>query len=228
MNSLSTFVASPKTAKRVCVVIPALNEAATIGSVVLSIRIYGMPVVVDDGSDDGTGELAKTAGASVVTHAARRGYDKALDSGFARADELGCDYVITMDADGQHDSGIVGMFVEALDAGADLVVGIRDRRQRVGEHIFAWVAGWKWGISDPLCGMKGYQIELYRNLGYFDSFDSIGTELAIYAAKRGKRITQLRLKTKERNSATRFGRGWDANRRIFRALLFNLWPFRRR
>ncbi|MBU2538878.1 MAG: glycosyltransferase family 2 protein [Proteobacteria bacterium] len=207
---------------RIGIVIPALNEAATIGWVVSNVLPYGVPIVVDDGSRDETGEAASSLGASVVRHPANRGYDQALNSGFSHAEALGCEYVITMDADGQHDPTILHEFIQALDNGADVVIGVRDRHQRLAEYIFAWVAAKKWGISDPLCGMKAYRINIYKELGHFDSYDSIGTELALYAAKNGKHIAQLPVKTRERIDAPRFGRRFSANRRILYALWASL------
>lgn len=207
---------------RIAIVIPAFNEAATIGSVISSVSQYGKPIVVDDGSSDETSQLASSLGASVVGHAVNRGYDQAINSGFVRAEELDCEYVITIDADGQHDPSLLLRFIGSLDSGADVVIGVRDRCQRLAEHIFAWVAEKKWGIQDPLCGMKAYRIGLYKEVGHFDSYGSIGTELALYAAKNGKRIVQLPVKIRERIDAPRFGRIFSANRRILYALWVGL------
>jgi glycosyltransferase involved in cell wall biosynthesis len=203
---------------RIAIIIPALNEAKMIERVVISALEYGIPIVVNDGSSDGTAGFAEAAGACVLSHDMNLGYDQALNSGFARASELGFKYVITMDADGQHDPGILSLFISELNAGADVVVGIRDKRQRLAEHVFAWVSYMKWGIRDPLCGMKAYRIDVYQELGHFDSYDSIGTELAIFAAKNGKIITQISVKTRERADAPRFGSRYLANTRIFEAL----------
>ena len=208
---------------RIGIVIPALNEAGTVGAIVSSACQYGLPIVVDDGSSDETGKLAAAAGATVVRHAVNRGYDQALNSGFARAAELDCKYVITMDADGQHNPGILRLFLQALDDGADVVIGKRDRRQRLAEHVFAWLASAKWGINDPLCGMKAYRMEVHNELGHFDCYGSIGTELAIHAAKCGKKITQIEFKTRDRADAPRFGRRFSANMRILRALWLGLF-----
>lgn len=203
---------------RIGIVIPALNESATIDGVVRGVVAHGVPIVVDDGSTDATGQLAEAAGATVVRHSANRGYDGALDSGFVRANEIGCDVVVTMDADGQHDPTILQSFLRAIDAGAEMVVGVRDKRQRLAEEVFAVVGNWIWGIRDPLCGMKAYRIDLYRQLGHFDSYESIGTELAIFGARTGRRITQLPVRTRERIGVPRFGRRFQANIKIFRAL----------
>jgi glycosyltransferase involved in cell wall biosynthesis len=210
---------------RIGIVIPALNEAGTIGSVVSLAAQYGIAIVIDDGSSDATAALSAAAGATVVRHEVNRGYDQALSSGFVRAAEMDCEYVVTLDGDGQHDPAILGRFIESLDRGADVALGLRDRRQRLAEHVFAWIAAAMWGIRDPLCGMKAYRMSLYRDLGHFDSYDSIGTELMIYAARTRKRIDQIPLKTRDRIDAPRFGKRFSTNKRIFRALLYALRPY---
>jgi len=207
---------------RIGIVIPALNEAATIASVVSKVCQYGIPIVVDDGSWDETGELATASGAIVVRHDATRGYDQALNSGFVRADELDCEYVITMDADGQHDPISLGVFIEALDAGAGIVLGIRPHYQRLAEHVFSWVTSARWGVTDPLCGMKGYRMDTYRSLGHFDSYNSIGTELMLYAVKNKKKVVQQPVTLYQRVDAPRFGNRLSSNMRLLRALWHSL------
>ena len=171
--------------KRVCIVIPALNELLTIAGIVEGVRKYGVPIVVDDGSTDNTAELATKTDAVVVMHEKSRGYDAALSSGFKKAAELGAQIIITVDADGQHDPSLIQKFINAIDSGADIVVGIRSRRQRIAEQFFAWYTELRFGLKDPLCGMKAYRTTVYKALGHFDSYGSIGTELTIFAAKRG-------------------------------------------
>jgi len=212
---------------RVAFVIPALDEERSIARVVESLRGLGTPIVVDDGSRDRTAQLALNAGADVVSHPVNRGYDAALNSGFERAAAQGFDYIITFDADGQHDPSLVQRFVQELNAGASVVAGVRDRKQRIGEHVFALVTRAAWGIDDPLCGMKGYRCELYESLGHFDSYRSIGTELAIHAARTHRKIVQVPVRTFDRADHPRFGRRMSANWRILRAAWLALVPPRR-
>lgn len=207
---------------RLGVVIPAFNEAGSIGAVVAQVRPHGIPIVVDDGSTDQTGHIAAAEQAVVIRHETNRGYDEALNSGLEHASEIGCEFVVTMDADGQHNPSLLTDFVLAFSNGADVVIGTRDKYQRLAEWVFAWVAGVAWGIKDPLCGMKGYRMSIYNALGHFDSYGSIGTELAIFAARRGCNMAQFAVQTRERAGAPRFGRRFSANWRIFRALLLSL------
>ena len=204
---------------RLAIIIPAYNESATITIVVQAVIAYGVPIVVDDGSADHTAFLARDAGANVVSHENNLGYDAALNSGFVHANKIGYDFVLTMDADGQHNPSLLPIFIKALGEGADMVIGVRDRRQRFAEHVFALVSRLLWGIHDPLCGLKAYRIELYQSLGHFDAYNSIGTELAIYAARQNKKIVHIPLVTTDRVDEPRFGQNFNANMQIIKALL---------
>lgn len=204
---------------RVGIVIPALNEADTITDVVKSSKNYGVPIVVDDGSTDATANLAKQSGAVVVSHFENVGYDRALNSGFFKAAEIGCEIVITVDADGQHNPLLIQRFIDTIDAQADVVIGIRSHKQRLTEHIFAMYTRLCFGIQDPLCGIKGYRISIFKALGHFDSYGSVGTELSLYAARRGYIIHQLAFPVRARQGKSRFGSIINANIKIFRAMV---------
>ena len=179
---------------------------------------YGLPIVVNDGSTDQTACLAAEAGAVVVSHVQNRGYDEALNSGFEKAAESGCEIIITLDADGQHNPALIAGFIEKIDAGADMVVGIRDQFQRLGEHLFAIYTYYRFGIKDPLSGIKAYRCSLYKELGHFDSSGSIGTELMIYAARNSYKIDQSPFEVMDRQGQSRFGQTLQGNFKIFRAL----------
>lgn len=208
---------------RVGIVIPALNESITIVDIIKVAGMYGVPIVVNDGSTDDTAALALQAGAVVVSHEANCGYDVTLNSGFRKASELGCEIIITMDADGQHDPSLIREFIAAIEGGADVVVGIRSHRQRFAEHLFAWYTWLRFGVKDPLCGMKAYRAKVHDLLGYFDSYESIGTELLIVAAKRGCRVSQIPFIVRDRKDQSRFGHMLLGNYKIFRAMLLSLW-----
>ena len=208
---------------RTAIIIPALNESATIVGIVEAAAKYGVVIVVDDGSTDDTGSLAHLAGGVVVTHDHNRGYDAALSSGFEKASEIGSDLIITLDADGQHEPSFVQKFIDRINAGADVVLGVRSARQRLAEHIFADYTRIRYGIHDPLCGMKAYRMNIYNALGHFDSYGSIGTELMLFAAKSNYRVDEVPFEVRERSGSSRFGMIFSGNYKIFRAMLFSFW-----
>jgi glycosyltransferase involved in cell wall biosynthesis len=203
-------------------IVPALNEGKTIERVISEIIQYGSVIVVNDGSNDNTRVLALAAGAIVVDHSINLGYDEALNSGFIKAEELGCTHVITMDADGQHNAEIISEYIENLKNGYELVSGIRRFKARFAEKIFSLYAIVRYGFKDPLCGMKGYSIQLYREVGKFSSYVSIGTELALYAFKNKRKTIQLHIPIKKRIDQPRFYGNFKANCIILKALLHDI------
>lgn len=204
---------------RIALVIPAYNEAGTIYHVVKAASEYGQPIVVNDCSGDETAELAEKAGAIVVTHQENLGYDEALNTGFAEAYRRGYDAIITLDADGQHDPTLLSYFIDGLAEGADLVLGVRNKRPRLAEHVFALYTTLRYDVLDPLCGMKAYRRAVYERLGHFDSYRSIGTELALYGVRNGFSVAQIKFVVRDRKDKPRFGKLFVANMSIFRAIL---------
>jgi glycosyltransferase involved in cell wall biosynthesis len=150
-------------------IIPAYREAGRVGGVVRAVRGLGLGidvVVVDDGSPDATRREAELAGAIVVSHPYNLGYGCALHTGYCYAWRHGYQRVLQMDADGQHEPGMLPRLVAGLDEGADVVVGSRYREEGapksgllrgLGTKLFATIASWWIGkrITDPTSGFQG-------------------------------------------------------------------------
>jgi glycosyltransferase involved in cell wall biosynthesis len=112
---------------RVLVAVPALNEAAVIGQVLESLsRAHPLAdvVIVDDGSRDATAQIARDAGARVVSHAINLGVGAAMGTAFKYAVRNGYDAVVQFDGDGQHRPEHISELVAGL-SGADIVIGSR-------------------------------------------------------------------------------------------------------
>ncbi|AIG80787.1 glycosyl transferase family protein [Amycolatopsis japonica] len=115
------------TTRRVLIVMPALNEQASVGAVISQVKqsLPGMDVlVVDDGSSDDTAKLARAAGAEVARLSVNLGVGGAMRTGFRYAAARGYDVVVQVDADGQHDPDEVAALLDALDD-ADIAIGSR-------------------------------------------------------------------------------------------------------
>lgn len=166
------------------IVIPAYNEEATIGDVILSIKKIepGMDVlVVNDGSSDRTSEIAKTSGAKVIDIPYNIGYGGAIQTGFRFAVDYNYDYVITMDGDGQHEPESIKSLIEVMEAKkVDVVIGSRflegnysmGLARRLGSWIFSQIAKLYTGvrISDPTSGFQIYNRRAFTYLSLGDNY----------------------------------------------------------
>jgi hypothetical protein len=119
--------ASQPSLDRVVVAIPAFNEAAFISRVVADVVHAGFEcVVIDDGSTDETGAIARRAGAAVVRHSITLGQGGALQTGIDWALARGADVIVTFDADGQHRAADIPALIEGLRTrDADFALGSR-------------------------------------------------------------------------------------------------------
>jgi glycosyltransferase involved in cell wall biosynthesis len=154
-------------------VVPAYNEGDTVVDVLGALREH-VPeydvLVVDDGSTDGTGELASAAGAAVVRHPFNLGIGGAVQSGFVYALENDYDYVVQVDGDGQHCPEEIRKLMRAMDEdpATDMVCGSRfltkeheypaPISRRTGIHLFAFLLSRIIGqrVSDPTSGFRLY------------------------------------------------------------------------
>ena len=154
-------------------VVPAYNEGDTVTRVVSSIRehVPGFDIlVIDDGSTDDTGRLAAAAGAEVVRHPFNLGIGGAVQSGFVYASENDYDYVVQVDADGQHCPDEIPKLIRAMDEepAIDMACGSRflskehgypaPISRRTGIHLFAFLLSRIIGqrVSDPTSGFRLY------------------------------------------------------------------------
>ncbi len=207
------------------IVIPSFNEESTIKSVINSVSSFGKVIIVDDGSSDKTASIASSSGAIVYSHAKNLGYDKALNSGFKVASEMGFEYIVTIDADGQHDASMILKIKKLLIDGFDLVVTARNYKQRYSEYLFSIYASFFWSIHDPLSGLKGYRTSLYLSKGFFDSYGSVGTELLFHALRNKFKVVEIKTQVLPRKGDSRFGKSLKTNLKILRAMFFAIFKF---
>jgi glycosyltransferase involved in cell wall biosynthesis len=148
---------------RIAAVIPAYQEASSVGAVVEAARARLPVLVVDDGSTDGTAAAAEAAGATVLVQQPNEGKGAALRAGFRWALDGGFDAVLTLDADGQHDPAEIPAFLAAWSAGgADLIVGRRNFRampplRRLSNVVGGWAVSWAVGRTIP-DNQSGYRL----------------------------------------------------------------------
>ncbi|MTW19570.1 glycosyltransferase [Allochromatium palmeri] len=143
------------------VLIPAYNEAATVGAIVREVRQrWGYPVVViDDCSTDDTAEIARAAGATLLPLPLQLGAWGALQTGLRYAERNGYQLAVTLDADGQHEPAHIGTLVTPVLAGqANVVIGAFPARaspaRRLAWRYFRWLTGLD--LEDITSGFRAY------------------------------------------------------------------------
>lgn len=188
--------------ERIAILIPALDAASSVGSVVEeSLRHMPDVIVVNDGSTDRTAEAARAAGAVVLDHPKNLGKGGALKTGFRYALEHGFDAVISIDADGQHLPAEIPRFVAAWrETGADLIIGSRShlfaqmlaRRRMANEFSAAAISTVsRLPISDSQSGFRLYSKRLLTTLPIVANGFDAESEVIVRAGKAGLKVMMI-------------------------------------
>jgi len=199
---------------KLVVILPALNESATVEQVLAGIpdRIDGVDeiesIVVDDGSTDDTAKVAHKAGARVIPHGRTRGVGAAFRTGLAAALGRGAGLIVNIDADGQFDPGDIAALVRPiLDGEADFVTCTRfarkDLRPRMpwiksfGNRVLCAIVNFVTGrrFTDVSCGFRAYSQETALRLNLFSDF-TYTQESFIDLAGKNVRMSEMPLRVR--------------------------------
>ena len=182
-------------------------------------EIDGEIIVVDNGSDDGSGELAAAAGASVVLEP-ERGYGSAYLAGLAAARG---DYIVMADADLTYDFNEIPRFLRELESGADMVIGNRMKNihpgampwhhRYIGNPLLSGLLNllFRTGVDDAHCGMRALRREVLPRLDLRTTGMEFASEMVIRAAKEKLVVRQFPIEYHPRGGESKlssFRDGW--------------------
>ncbi len=212
--------------KLVSVIIPCLNEAENIEQCVRAAwealersRVSGEVIVTDNGSEDGSAELAELAGAHVV-HAPVRGYGSAYLAGFAAASGT---YIVMADADLTYDFNEIPNFLRELEDGADMVIG--DRMEHIHPGAMPWLHRYignpllsrflnllfHTGVRDAHCGMRAFRRDRLELLALRTTGMEFASEMVVRAAKQKLDVREIPIEYHPRGGESKlssFRDGW--------------------
>ena len=232
--SVALTTQAPPT-RRVSVLIPCLDEAETIAECVTSARevleengLEGEVIVVDNGSTDGSGELARQAGACVVEEP-RRGYGSAYLAGLAAARG---DYIIMFDADLTYDVRDIPRFVDELDSGAQLVVGNRlggvqpgamSWLSRVGNPLLSGFLNilYRTNVRDVHCGMRALRRDVLPVLDLRTVGMEFASEMVIRATRERLDVREVPIELHPRVGSSKLSPFRDGWRHLRLILVYN-------
>jgi glycosyltransferase involved in cell wall biosynthesis len=193
---------------RLTILMPCLNEARTLPACIKKAQAYlaragisGEILIADNGSTDGSRDIAQALGARVVTVTAR-GYGNALRAGIMAARGA---YVIMGDADDSYDFGELEPFLHQLEAGCDLVIGNRfaggiepgampPLHRYLGNPVLSFLGRRLFGapVHDLYCGLRGFRRDAVLSLGLTAPGMEFALEMIVKAALRGLSIAEVR------------------------------------
>ena len=199
---------------KIAVVIPAHNEAQTIGSLVEAVGALGYDcIVIDDGSVDKTDAVAREAHAVVLKTKAQSGKGSALKVGFDYVIKNGYEALIAMDGDGQHSPSDIAIFVACYqNTNADIISGNRMHNPQgmpmvrlVTNRFMSWLISLfcRRPIPDTQCGFRLIKTNVLRAIKLESSDFEIETEVLIKACKKGFKIATVDIQTIYRNEVSK-------------------------
>ncbi len=219
----------------VSVIIPTLNEANNIGTVIkgikgqLSGRRYDI-IIVDGYSSDKTIDIAKKHGARVLLD--RRGKGSALMKGLSAAKNS---ILVSMDADLSHEPKELTLLIDGIEAGYDICMGSRfitggstedmSPVRIIGNKLFVFLVNTLFGsnYSDMCYGYRSFRKSVLRKLGLTEEGFGIETEISIKAAKRHIRVMEIPSNEKQRNSGEAKLKTFEDGYVIMKTILKNLF-----
>lgn len=214
--------------------IPCFNEERFIGSVVVKAKKYADRVmVIDDGSTDGSAEVAAESGAVVYQHGRNLGYGAAIRSALEKGKQLGADILVILDGDGQHDPRDIPRLVKPIvDRKADIVIGSRfigegkatPFYRRVGQRLLTAVTNLGSGqkISDSQSGFRAYSARALRDLNLTESGMSVSSEIQFAISRSALRVSEVPINVTyvDKTKRNPVGHGVGVLSRVF--VLFSL------
>ena len=225
----------------VTVVIPALDEAPSIEGVLAAIPPVGRVIVVDNGSSDGTGDLASGAGATVIREP-RRGYGQACQTGIAAAlappaGASAPEVIVILDADHADDPSLLGRLVDPiLDGRADFVLSDRTRsatrgallpHQRYGNALAVRLIYWKTGHRYRDMGpFRAMRADALRRLALVDPNYGWNVEMQMKAVRSGLRILEIDMPYHPRVGVSKISGTVRGTVRAGTKILWSVWRYR--
>ena len=191
---------------RICAIIPTYNNAATLHKVITGTREYiSMVIVVDDGSTDETPEIIEGLDSiEKIVFTKNKGKGLAIRAGIKKAIELGFDYALTIDSDGQHFTDDIPKLLNCLSENPDsLIIGSRNIQAdgMPSKNTFAnkFSNFWYWAetnqkLPDTQSGFRIYPVKFYKNSRFFTSRFEFEIEILVRSAWSNIRVIPVPVK----------------------------------
>lgn len=198
--------------KDILIIIPAKNEYLNLKKLFNHLKKYKInKLIVDDNSDDNTDKIRREfSNLKIIKNKTSKGYDFSIKKGllFAKSNYK---YAITIDADFEHDPKYIPKFINSLKY-YKIVIGNRDRKNRIFEKLFGFILNKKYYIKDLFCGYRAINLALIDKKKLNSDIDI--AKLIYELCKKNFPLKNINIRSKKRVDKSRFGNCINGNLKI--------------
>ena len=210
--------------KNQVIIIPCYNEVSTIIKIYNEAKRYGKVIIIDDFSKDGTRELLKKNNIFFLKNKKNYGYEQTLINGFKFAIKKfkNINYILTLDADNELPTKYIPKIIKVIDkTNADIVIGNRNKLNRISEKVISLLFKFLFNIRDPLSGLKIYKRSFLKKYLNLISNNLFLVDLILFSINNGKKINTFLINVYKRKDKPRVGSSLKVNLKILK-IMFNV------
>lgn len=212
--------------KKLAIIVPCFNEVKTIIEIYNRTKIYGIPIIIDDCSDDGTRKILNLKKINFIRNKKRSGYEQSILNGFNYINKnlKRIEFIATIDADLELPPENLPELLKAIKKNKyDIIIGSRNKLNRVLEYILSYLFKFKFNISDPISGLKIYKkTQISKILNKVTSKFFL-VDILILSFYNKFYIGSKKILTKKRKDHPRVGIGLKVNLKILKIIFFSIF-----
>lgn len=212
--------------KTLAIIVPCFNEVKTIINTYNKTKIYGIPIIIDDCSNDGTRKILNSKKINFVKNKKRSGYEQTIINGFNYINKnlKEVKFIATIDADLELPPvNLSKLYKELKRNNLDIIVGSRNRLNRFSEYLLSFLFKVKFNINDPISGLKIYRKTKIERILNKVSNNLFLVDILILSFNKKLNIGSKKIFTKKRKDLPRVGNSLKVNLKIFKIIFYSIF-----
>ncbi len=212
--------------KKLVIIVPCYNEVETIIKTYNKTKIYGVPIIIDDCSNDGTRKILNSKKINFIKNKKRSGYEQSIINGFNYINKnlKGVKFIATIDADLElPPKNLPKLYKEIQKKNLDIIVGSRNRLNRILEYLLSFLFKIKFNISDPISGLKIYRKTKIKKILNKVSNNLFLVDVLILSFNKKFNIGSNKIFTKKRKDLPRVGNSLRVNLKILKIIFYSIF-----
>lgn len=212
--------------KKLAIIVPCYNEAKTIIKIYNETKIYGTPIIIDDFSNDGTRKILNSKKINFVKNKKRSGYEQSIINGFNYINKnlREVKFIATIDADLElPPKNILKLYELINKKKLDVIIGSRNRFNRLSEYILSFFFKIKFNIDDPISGLKIYRKAKINRILKNISHNLFLVDILILFFNKKFIIGSKKIFTKKRKDLPRVGNSLRVNLKILKIMFYSIF-----